>query len=69
MSREELKKYIPDTPAEWQLIAKYVNGLGTAMSATLLFSADKGWVLVSLFLTWAGGSAADYFGQNQTKQK
>jgi hypothetical protein len=59
---KKLKAFIPDTPEEWHLIAKYVNHLGTSMSAVLLFSANKWWVLVSLLLTWLGASAADYFG-------
>lgn len=39
------------------------------MSAVLLFSADKWWVLITLFLTWIGASAADYFGHKDKKQE
>jgi hypothetical protein len=67
MSREELKQYVPDTPEEWRLIGKYINHLGTSMSAVLLFSADKWWVIASLGLTWFGASATDYFGHKSQK--
>lgn len=59
---KKLKEYYPDTPEEWHLIAKYVHHLGNSMSAVLLFAANEWWVLSSLFLTWLGGSVADYLG-------
>lgn len=57
-----LKKFIPDTAKEWHLIGRYIHQLGHMMNAVLLFAADKWWVLATLFITWIGGSAADYFG-------
>jgi hypothetical protein len=69
MSREELKEYWPDTAAEWQKIGTYINHLGSSMSGILLFSASKGWVVASLFLTWFGTSLADYFGTNLKMKK
>jgi hypothetical protein len=65
---KKLKEFWPDEAHEWHLIAKYVNHLGTSMSAVLLFSADKWWVLASLLLTWLGASAADYFGHKDKAQ-
>lgn len=66
---KKLKPFIPDTPEEWHLMGKYVNNLGTSMSAVLLFAADHWWVLASLFLTWLGASTADYFGHRKQENE
>ncbi len=66
---ENLKKFIPDTPEEWHLIAKYIHNLGHTASGILLFAANEWWVLGSLLLTWAGGSVADYFGHQTGSSK
>lgn len=60
MSKEELKKLIPDTPKEWAFISMAISRLGTGMSTVLLFSMDKWWVLTSLLLTWLGYELAEY---------
>lgn len=60
---KKIKSYIPDTPEEWSMIGSYIRNLGNTMSGVLLFAASKGWVLVSLGLTWIGESVADYFGR------
>lgn len=61
MSREELKKYLPDSPKEYAQIGGALARLGTAMSGVLLFAADKWWVIGSMSLTWLGHEINNYF--------
>lgn len=61
MSREELKKYIPDTPAEWSFIGSSVMRLGTAMSTVGAFQGNMTWVLISVGCTWIGCEISEYF--------
>lgn len=64
MSKEELKKYIPDTPAEWSFIGSSINRLGTAMTLIGAMQENLHWVLISAGCTWLGHEISEYFKIN-----
>lgn len=64
-----MKQYRPDTPEEWARIAGYVRHLGNMLTGSAIITGHPLWGLVSLALTWAGESAADYFGRKPNNQQ
>lgn len=68
MSREELKKYIPDTPEEISFIGSSIVRLGSAMTGILIFATDPIWICVSAGLTWFGHEVSEYFKVNSKKK-
>lgn len=60
MSKEELKKYIPDTEQEWAFIGASINRLGCLMSGIGAFQEDYTWVITSVALTWIGHEVSEY---------
>ncbi len=68
MSREELKKYIPDTPKEWSYIGSAVNRLGTALSLIGALQEKFMWVLITAGLTWVGHEISEYFKLHTAKK-
>lgn len=68
MSKEELKRFIPDTPEEWSQIGSAVNRLGILMSGIGAFQENFVWVLISLGSTWLGHEISEYFKIYTKKQ-
>jgi hypothetical protein len=69
MSKEELKRYIPDTPEEWAFIGSAINRLGTAMSVIGAIQEKFIWVLITVGLTWFGSEVSEYFKLNTKKNE
>ncbi len=67
MSKEELKRYIPDTPEEWSYIGSSVNRLGAVMTTIGAMNADLTWVFISVGCTWLGHEVSEYFKINTNK--
>jgi hypothetical protein len=61
MSREELKRYIPDSPEEWSFIGSSVNRLGAVITGIGAFQENFKWVIISAGLTWLGHELSEYF--------
>ena len=67
MSREELKNYWPDEPAEWAQIGSAVNRLGSAMTLVGALQDNIHWVLISVGCTWVGHEISEYFKLHSAK--
>jgi hypothetical protein len=68
VSREELRKFIPDTPKEWSYIGSSINRLGTALSLVGAVQEKFIWVLVTAGLTWLGHEISEYFKIHTAKK-
>lgn len=66
MSKEELKKFIPDTPKEWGFIGASVNRLGAVMTTIGAMNENLHWVFISVGLTWFGHEVSEYFKLHTT---
>lgn len=69
MSREDLKKYFPDSPEEWSFIGSSINRLGAALSAIGALQKNFTWVVITVVFTWLGHEASEYFKLYTSKKK
>jgi hypothetical protein len=68
MSKEELRKYIPDTAEEWSFIGSSINRLGASLSLIGAIQEKFLWVLITVGLTWFGHEVSEYFKINMKKK-
>lgn len=61
MSKEELRKYLPDSPKELSFLGSSLVRLGSLISGCLIVSDNALWALVSGGLTWFGHEMNEYF--------
>lgn len=61
MSKDDFKKFIPDTPREWSQIGSAINRLGVLITGIGALQEKFHWVLISLGCTWLGHEVSEYF--------
>lgn len=68
MSREELKKYMPDSPEEFSYIGAAINRLGMAISTVAVFEQNWKVALATTIIMWFGNEFSGYFKIYQATQ-
>jgi hypothetical protein len=61
MSKDELRKYIPDSPKEISFIGSSIVRLSSAISGGLVLTGHPLWSLLTILLTWFGHEMEQYF--------
>jgi hypothetical protein len=61
MSKEELRKYLPDSPKEISFFGSSIVRLSSAISGGLIVSDHAIWALVTVVLSWLGHEIEQYF--------
>lgn len=61
MSREELRKYLPDSPKELSFIGSSIVRLSSALSGAFIVSEHQYWALGTVLLAWIGHEIEQYF--------
>lgn len=61
MSREELRKYLPDSPKELSFIGSSIVRLSSALSGGFIVSDHPYWALGTVLLAWLGHEIEQYF--------
>lgn len=69
MSREELRKYLPDSPKELSFIGSSIVRLSSAISGGLVLSGHPVWSLITIGLAWAGHEIEQYFKLHEPVKK
>ena len=69
MSKEELRKYIPDTPEELSYIGGSINRLGIAIAGVSAYEGNLKVTLFTLVLVWLGNELSGYFKIWQKKNE
>ena len=69
MSREELKKYLPDSPKELSFFGSSLVRLSSAVSGGLILSDHAIWAILSILLTWLGHEIEQYFKLHEPEKK
>ncbi len=67
MSKEELRKYLPDDPKEISFLGSSLVRLSSMISAGLVISNSGLWPLVTIGLAWLGYEIQEYFKIHQRK--
>ncbi len=61
MSKEELRKYLPDSPKELSFIGSSIVRLSSALSGAFIVSDHPLWALCTILLAWLGHEMEQYF--------
>jgi hypothetical protein len=61
MSKEELRKYLPDSPKEISFIGSSIVRLSSAISGGLILSDHAIWSIVTIVIAWFGHEVEQYF--------
>lgn len=61
MSKEELRKYLPDSPKEISFFGTALVSLCSAFSGALIVAEHPYWSLITIGLTWFGHTIEKYF--------
>jgi hypothetical protein len=69
MSREELRKYLPDSPKELSFIGSSIVRLGSSISGCLVLADHEMWAILSMAITWFGHEMNEYFKLHEPKEK
>jgi hypothetical protein len=69
MSREELRKYLPDSPKELSFLGSSIVRLSSAISGGLIVSGHPVWSLITVGLAWLGHEIEQYFKIHEEKKK
>lgn len=69
MSKEELRKYLPDSPKEISFIGSSIVRLSSAMSGVFIVSDHPWWALVTVLLAWGGHEIEQYFKLHEKQNK
>lgn len=68
MSKEELRKYLPDSPKELSFLGSSLVRLGSVVSGCLIVSDHAIWALISGLIGWAGHEMNEYFKIHEPKE-
>jgi hypothetical protein len=69
MSREELRKYLPDSPKELSFFGTAIVSLSAALSAVFISAGHPGWTYITIGLGWLGSTIEKYFQLHEPKGK
>lgn len=69
MSKEELRKYLPDSPKELSFIGSSIVRLSSAVSGGLILSDHPVWAIGSVILAWVGHEIEQYFKIHEPEEK
>lgn len=69
MSREELRKYKPDSAKEISFLGSSIVRLASATSGVLIVSEHATWSLVTVIVAWLGHEIEQYFKLHEPDQK
>lgn len=61
MSKEELRKYFPDSAKEISFLGSSIVRLSSAISGGLILSDHGVWAIITIFLAWIGHEIEQYF--------
>lgn len=61
MSKEELRKYLPDSAKELSFFGSSIVRLSSALSGVLIVSEHAVWSLITITLAWLGHEIEQYF--------
>ena len=67
MSKEELRKYLPDSPKEISFIGSSLVRLSSALSAGFIVSDHSLWAIATIILAWVGHEVEQYFKIHEKK--
>jgi hypothetical protein len=68
MSKDELRKYLPDSPKEISFIGSSIVRLSSAVSGGLVLSGHPFWSLATILLAWFGHEMEQYFKLHEEKK-
>jgi hypothetical protein len=68
MSKEELRKYLPDSPKELSFIGSSIVRLSSAISGGLIVSEHQLWAIGTIVLAWLGHEMEQYFKLHEKKE-
>jgi hypothetical protein len=68
MSKEELRKYFPDSPKELAFIGSSIVRLSSAVSGSLIVSNHGLFAIVTILLAWFGHEMEQYFKLHEPKK-
>lgn len=69
MSKEELRRYLPDSPKEISFIGSSIVRLSSAVSGGLILSDHAWWAILSILMAWLGHEIQEYFKIHERPQK
>lgn len=69
MSKEELRKYLPDSPKELSFIGSSIVRFSSAVSGGLILSDHAWWAIASIVLAWLGHEIEQYFKLHEPMKK
>ena len=61
MSKDELRKYLPDSPKEISFFGSSIVRLSSAISGGLIMSGHPLYALLTVGLAWLGHEIQEYF--------
>jgi hypothetical protein len=61
MSKDELKKYLPDSAKEISFLGSSIVRLSSAISGGLVISGHPYWSLITIGMAWLGHEIEQYF--------
>jgi hypothetical protein len=67
MSKEELRKYLPDSPKEISFFGSSIVRLSSAISGGLIVSDHAIWAIATIVLSWLGHEIEQYFKIHERK--
>lgn len=69
MSKEELRKYFPDSPKELSFIGSSIVRLSSALSGAFIVSDHPLYALGTILLAWLGHEVEQYFKLHEPKKQ
>ncbi len=69
MSKEELKRYLPDSPKELSFIGSSIVRLSSAFSGAFIVSDHSWYAIGTILLAWAGHEMEQYFKLHEKSAK
>lgn len=69
MSKEELRKYLPDSAKELSFIGSSIVRLSSALSGAFIVSEHSIWALGTILLAWIGHEIEQYFKIHEPKKQ
>jgi hypothetical protein len=69
MSKEELRKYLPDSPKELSFIGSSIVRLSSAFSGAFIVSDHGLYAIGTILLAWVGHEMEQYFKLHEPVKK